>query len=80
MRYPAESDVKLTTLLEAARQEPVFIERGDQSVAVVLSVEEYDRLLGTANAEFQNFCDSVSDRAAARGLTEAKLSALLNHA
>ncbi len=80
MRFPAESDPKLATLLEAARLEPVFIERGDQSVAVVLSAEDYDRLTGTANREFQEFCDAVSDRAAALGLTEAKLNDLLNAA
>jgi hypothetical protein len=80
MRYPAESDVKLTTLLDAARQEPVFIERDDRSVAVMLSVEEYDRLRGIADDDFQAFCDSVSDRALAQGLTEAGLEELLNHA
>jgi hypothetical protein len=71
MRFPAESDPKLAVLLEAAQQEPVFIERGDQSVAVVLSAEDYDRLTGTANLEFQEFCDTVSDRAAGLGLEEA---------
>jgi hypothetical protein len=79
MRFPAESDPKLATLLEAAQQEPVFIERGDRSVAVVLSSADYDRLTGTANQEFQDFCDAVSDRAMALGLTEAKLNDLLSH-
>ena len=80
MRVPAESDVKLRVILEAVEKEPVFIDRGDRSVAVVLSAEEYDRLTGIANREFQDFCDSVSDRAIAQGLTEAKLNDLLNHA
>jgi hypothetical protein len=80
MRVPAESEPKLEALLEAAQQEPVFIERGDQSIAVVLSAEDYDRLTGTANQEFQDFCDAVSDRAIAHGLTETKLNDLLDHA
>jgi hypothetical protein len=72
MRVPAD--------LEAARQEPVFTEYGDQSDAVILSAEDYDRLTGTANQEFQDFCDAVSDRAIDQGSTEAKLNDLLNHA
>jgi PHD/YefM family antitoxin component YafN of YafNO toxin-antitoxin module len=80
MRVPVESDPNLAILLDAAQQEPVFIERGDQSVAVVLSAEHYDRLTGAANQDFQEFCDAVSDRAIAQGLTEAKLNDLLNHA
>lgn len=79
MRYRAESDPKLALLLEAARQEPVFIEVGEKPVAVVLSAEDYDRLTGAANREFQDFCDAVSDRAIGKGLTEAKLNELLNH-
>ena len=80
MRFPAESDPKLQTLLEAAQQEPVFIERGDQSVAVVLSAEAYNRLTGNANLEFQEFCNAVSDRVVSLGLTEARLNDLLKYA
>jgi prevent-host-death family protein len=82
MRYTAASDSepKLAALLDAAQGEPVFIERADQEVAVLLSVREYDRLNSTANLDFQNFCDEVSDKAIANGLTESKLSDLLRHA
>ncbi len=80
MRYPAESDIKLASLLDAAEKEPVFIERGEQQVAVVLSARDYDRLSGKAARAFNDFCDAVADRAAARGLTEEKLDELLKHA
>jgi prevent-host-death family protein len=82
MRYTAaiDSDPKLAALVDAAQDEPVFIERGQQEVAVLVSAREYDRLSSAANLDFQEFCDSVSDKAAARGLTESKFDELLNNA
>jgi antitoxin Phd len=82
MRYTAAGDTepKLAALLDAAQGEPVFIERGQQEVAVLLSVREYDRLSGKAAREFLDFCDTVADNAAAKGLTEAKLEELLKDA
>jgi prevent-host-death family protein len=81
MRYTAASDTepKLAALLDAAQGEPVFIERGQQEVAVLLSVREYERLSGKAAREFNEFCDVIAGRAATRGLTEEKLDELLNH-
>jgi prevent-host-death family protein len=47
MRYTAsDTDPKLTTLLDAAQREPVFIERDQQEVAVLVSARDYDRLSG----------------------------------
>jgi prevent-host-death family protein len=82
MRYNAASDTdpKLATLLDAAQAEPVFIERDQQEVAVLVSAREYDRLSGKATRDFLAFCDKIADRAAARGLTEEKLAELLNNA
>jgi hypothetical protein len=70
----------LDVLVDAAENEPVFIERGNHEGAVLLSARDYDRLRGAANQEFQDFCDAVSDKAVASGLTEAKLNGLLKHA
>jgi len=81
MRYTTtDSEPKLVALLDSAQAEPVFIQHGDQEVAVLVSTREYDRLRSAANADFQEFCDEIADRAAARGLTEAKLNELLNRA
>ena len=80
MRYSATTETKLGSLVDAAQQEPVFIVRDQQEVAVLVSAREYARLGGAANQDFQDFCDSVSDKAAARGLTETKLNELLNNA
>jgi len=82
MRYSAESDIepKLVALLDAAQREPVFIERDRQEVAVLVSARDYSLLSGNAARLFNEFCDTVADNAAARGLTEEKLEELLKDA
>ena len=44
---------------------------------MLLSPEEYDRLRALNTEEFARFCDSIAERAAARGLTEDKLAEIL---
>ena len=79
MRYVSATDAKqrLAAVLDAAQQAPVVIRRWKRDVAVVVSVEQYERLRGLNVAEFQRFCDRVGRRAAARGLTENKLAEIL---
>jgi prevent-host-death family protein len=79
MRYTAsDTDPKLTTLLDAAQREPVFIERDQKEVAVILSARDYDRLSGKSTREFLEFCDKMAAEAAANGLTEEILEEILN--
>ncbi|MFI4988321.1 MAG: type II toxin-antitoxin system Phd/YefM family antitoxin [Alphaproteobacteria bacterium] len=79
MRHVSATDAKqrLAALLDAAQREPVVIRRQKRDVAVLLSTEEYERLCGLNRDEFQRFCDRIAERAAARGLTEDKLSEIL---
>ena len=79
MRYVSATDAKqrLAALLDAARREPVVIRRQKRDVAVILSPQEYDRLRALNIDEFERFCDQVAQQAAARGLTESKLAAIL---
>jgi len=79
MRYVSATDAKqrLAALLDAAQREPVTIRRQNRDVAVLLSPEEYDRLRALNTEEFARFCDSIAERAAARGLTEDKLAEIL---
>lgn len=79
MRYVSATDAKqrLAALLDAAQREPVMIRRQKRDVAVILSPQEYDRLRALNIDEFERFCDRVAQRAAARGLTEDKLAAIL---
>jgi PHD/YefM family antitoxin component YafN of YafNO toxin-antitoxin module len=81
MRYTtSDTDPNLTTLLDAAQREPVFIERDQQEVAVIVSTRDYNRLSGKAARDFNAFCDAVAERAAARGLTEQILEEILKDA
>ena len=80
MRYTTNTEAKLETLVDAAQREPVIIERDQKDVAVILSARDYDRLNGKSVREFLEFCDTVADSAAAKGLTDEKLEELLNEA
>jgi prevent-host-death family protein len=73
------TDAKQTfaALLEAAAREPVVIRKQKRDVAVVMSMEAYERLTQVNVQAFQRFCDQVGANAAAHGLTEDKLAELL---
>ncbi|MFP4616320.1 MAG: type II toxin-antitoxin system Phd/YefM family antitoxin [Thiohalorhabdus sp.] len=79
MRTVSATEAKqgLASVLETATQEPVVIQRQKRDVAVVLSVQEYERLTRLNVAEFQQFCDRVGAAAKEAGLTEDKLDELL---
>ena len=80
MRYVSASDAKqrFAALIDTVQREPVTIRRQKREVAVVMSPADFSRLRNNNIEEFQRFCDRVSARARARGLTEEKLDALLN--
>jgi antitoxin Phd len=79
MRSVSATDAKqrLAALLDAAQREPILIRRQNRDVAVIMSAEEYDRIRGVNNDEFERFCDRVSEQAKARGLTEEILADIL---
>jgi prevent-host-death family protein len=79
MRTISATEAKQTFagLLEAAAREPILIRRQKRDVAVMLSIQEYERLTRLNVAEFQRFCDAAGKRAAEAGLTEDKLNDLL---
>ena len=72
-----EAKQRLAGILDAAQREPIVIRRQNRDVAVLLSAQEYERLRSHTTEEFQRFCDQIAERAAARGLTEAKLAEIL---
>lgn len=74
----AEAMQGLAGVIDAAAREPVIIRRQSRDVAVVMSIQEYERLTRLNKAEFQRFCDAVGEKAARAGLTEARLAELLN--
>jgi len=79
MRTVSATEAKqgLAGVIEAARREPVIIQRQKRDVAVVLSPAEYQRLVRLNIDEFQRFCDQVGQKAESAGLTQEKLDQLL---
>ncbi len=71
---PAQS---LSRTVDDAQQEPVVIQRDRRDVAVLMSIEDYEKLTRERIEDFQRFCDRVAEKAAARGMTEAKLAEIL---
>lgn len=82
MKTIAISDARksFARVIDAAAREPIIIQRRQRNVAVVLSMQEYERLQQLNRAEFQRFCDRVGERAKAAGLTEKRLARLLDDA
>jgi prevent-host-death family protein len=79
VRYVSATEAKqaLAAVLDAAQREPVVIRRQQREVAVVLSIQEYQRLTALNIDEFQRFCDRIGEQVQARGLTEEKLAEIL---
>lgn len=73
----SEAKQGFAAVLEAAAREPVLIRRHDRDVAVVLSVESYQRLRGIAVAEFNRVADEAAAKARERGMTDEVLQELL---
>lgn len=65
-------------VLENAQREPVVIQRYNRDTAVLLSMNEYEKLTSAHLDAFEQFCDRVGDKAKANGLTEEKLDELLS--
>ncbi len=64
-------------LFDAARKAPVRLAGEDGAVCVAMSLEQYERLRRAAWDRLAETMDAMSKEAAANGLTEAKLEALL---
>jgi prevent-host-death family protein len=79
MKSVSATDAKqgLAALLDAAQREPIVIRRQKRDVAVLLSVQEFEKMRDLNAAEFQAYCDRIGARASSRGLTAAKLKRLL---
>ncbi|MDO5623230.1 MAG: type II toxin-antitoxin system Phd/YefM family antitoxin [Pseudomonadota bacterium] len=80
MLYVSASHAKqgFAAVLENCARQPVVIQRHERDVAVVMSMQEYERLTRLNVAEFQRFCDAVGTSARDAGLTEEKLAQLLS--
>lgn len=63
--------------LDAAQRTPVRVTKNGRAVTVMMSVEHYERLRGAAWERLAATMDAIGAEASERGLTDAKLRALL---
>ena len=64
-------------LIESAKREPVAVSENGKPSAVILSFDEYQRIVGAAKRELLESMQRMRSYATTKGLTEAKLDELL---
>ena len=64
-------------LLDSAQREPVTVTKMGRPAAIVLSVEDYERICGAARRRLLASVDQAQCEAAAQGLTDEVLEQLL---
>jgi prevent-host-death family protein len=74
---PIENEQRFSALLEAAQAGPVTIERENCELAVLLSVEDYERMRATHVEALQQLGAQISAEARGNGLTDETLHRLL---
>ena len=74
----AEARAHLDEILDEAQRQSIVIRRQGRGIAVVVSVAEYERLRMAAVSEFLGLRNDVAREASAAGLTQDRLSELLN--
>jgi prevent-host-death family protein len=67
-------------LLETAQREPVTVTKQGRPAAVMLSVEDYERMRGMARDRVLKTVRQMQEEAAAAGLTEEVLGEILKDA
>ncbi len=80
MQYVSATEAKQTfgAILDQVQREPVVIRRQNRDVAVLISPQDYQRLIRLNLEEFQTFRTEVSRKAQERGLTEQELAEVLD--
>jgi prevent-host-death family protein len=79
MQIVSATEAKQTfaAVIDKAQREPVIIRKQNRDVAVIMSMEDYQRLTQANIQEFQQFRKNMGLKAQERGLTEDKLNELL---
>jgi prevent-host-death family protein len=79
MQYVTATEAKQTlgSILDQVQREPVIIRRQNRDIAVLISPQDYQRLIRLNLQEFQAFRAEVSRKAQERGLTAQELAEVL---
>jgi prevent-host-death family protein len=72
-----EAKQAFAAVIDKAQREPVIIRKQNRDVAVIMSIEDYQRLTQVNLQEFQSFREKIGHKAQERGLTEGKLDEIL---
>jgi prevent-host-death family protein len=82
MQYVSSTDARnnMTKAIDMAQREPVVVQKQGRDVAVILSPQDFARITQDNLEDFFTFCKTIGRKAKAKGLTEAKLDAMLNDA
>jgi prevent-host-death family protein len=72
-----EAEAQFGTFITSVAHEPVTVIQDGAPAAVLLSIEDYERLKGNAKALLKYTLIRTRSHAAAQGLTEAELDRLL---
>ncbi|AFY99509.1 type II toxin-antitoxin system Phd/YefM family antitoxin [Calothrix sp. PCC 6303] len=81
MQFVSATEAKQTfaAVIEKAQREPITIRKQNRDVAVIMSMEDYQRITRINIQEFQQFRENIGREAQERGLTEDKLNELLSN-
>jgi prevent-host-death family protein len=81
MQFVSATEAKqtLAAVIEKAQREPITIRKQNRDVAVIMSMEDYQRIIRFNIQEFQQFREDIGREAQERGLTEDKLNELLSN-
>jgi len=74
---PIQSEQQFSALIEAAQSGPVTIERQSRELAVILSIEDYERMRAVHLDRLKELGTAISAEAMAKGLTEEALKRML---
>ena len=81
MQFVSATEAKQTfaAVIDKAQREPVIIRKQNREVAVIMSMEDYQRITRINIQEFQQFRENIGREAQERGLSEDKLNELLSN-
>ena len=80
MQFVSDTEVNqaFAAVIDKVQREPVTIRQENRDVAVIMSIEEYQRITRINIQEFQQCRKNIGRKAQERGLTEDKLNKLLS--